>query len=277
MSSQNQTQNYVKNFQETINKVLTSFDDVDLKNIGEKNEKINSLRPLPKGSLKSLEEKLAIDEIHNSTAIEGNTLSLGETALIIEKGITVSGKPMKDHLEVLGYNKALEFIKSIVQEKEKYSLNEDLIQEVHKLLFKPMENLGKEYEQGIGFYRRNQRFIKGSRHILPRAEKVPALMEEFIKIIDNYKIHPIKRAALFHFGLTHIHPFVDGNGRTARILMNLILLRENFVIAIVPVKKRAEYINALEESSVNHNGKDFLKFIVDCIDEVLDFYFMVVK
>jgi len=88
---------------------------------------------LPKESLKSLEEKLAIDEIYNSTAIKGNTLTLGETALVIEKGITVSGKPLKDHLEVLGYNNALKFLKDIVKEKEKYPLNEDLIKEIHRI------------------------------------------------------------------------------------------------------------------------------------------------
>ena len=277
MFNQNQSQNYITNFREVMDKVLKSFNEVDLREIERRNEELNSLRPLPEESLKSLEEKLAIDEIHNSTAIEGNTLTLGETALVIEKGITISGKPLKDHLEILGYNKALKFIKEIVKEKEKYPLNEDLIKEVHRILFKPMENLEKEYDYGIGFYRKNQRFIKGSRHVLPRPEKVQDLMEEFVKIINNIDIHPIKQAALFHFGFTHIHPFTDGNGRTARLLMNLMLLRDKYPITIIPLEKRGIYINALEKASVQHNGKDFLSFILECMNDVLDLYFSTMK
>ncbi len=197
--------------------------------------------------------------------------------MVIEKGITVSGKPLKDHLEILGYNKALKFLKDIVKKKEKYPLNEDLIKEIHRILFKPMEDIGEEYKIGIGFYRKNQRFIKGSRHILPRPEKVPYLMEEFVKIINTSDEHPIKRAALFHFGLTHIHPFFDGNGRTARLLMNLMLLRDNFTIAVIQNKRRADYINSLEKASVEHDGSDFLKFIVDCVRDVLDLYFTIQK
>ncbi|MCK4520456.1 Fic family protein [Candidatus Parcubacteria bacterium] len=277
MSNQNQLQSYVADFKEIMDKVLTSFEKVDLREIEKRNKELNSLRPLPAGSLKSLEEKLAIDEIHNSTAIEGNTLTLGETALVIEKGITISGKPLKDHLEVLGYNKALKFIKEIVKEKEKYPLNEDLMKEVHKILFKPMENLEKEYEYGIGFYRKNQRFIKGSRHVLPRPEKVPELMEEFVKIMNDIDIHPIKRAVLFHFCFTHIHPFTDGNGRAARLLMNLMLLRDSYPITIIPLEKRGIYINALEKASVQHDGSDFLSFIVECMNDVLNFYFSIVN
>ncbi len=277
MEGNNNSKQYITDFREVMDKVLKSFDEVNLKEIDERNKKLNSLRPLPSGSLKSLEEKLAIDEIHNSTAIEGNTLTLGETALVIEKGITISGKPLKDHLEVLGYNKALKFIKEIVKEKEKYPLNEDLMKEVHKILFKPMENLEKEYDYGIGFYRKNQRFIKGSHHILPRPEKVQDLMEEFVEIMNRTNTHPIKRAVLFHFGFTHIHPFTDGNGRTARLLMNLMLLRDSYPITIIPLEKRGIYINALEKASVQHNGKDFLSFILECINDVLNLYFSIVN
>jgi Fic family protein len=266
---------YVEDFRETMDKVLMSFDKVDLKKIDKKNQELNALRPLPQESLKSLEEKLAIDEIHNSCAIEGNSLSLGETNLVIEKGITVSGKPLKDHLEILGYNKALEFIKDIVNQKEKYPLSEDLIKEIHKILFKPMENMEQEYEHGIGFYRKSQTFIKGSKHIPPQQEKIYDLMKELLKIIINLDIHPIKKAVLFHFGFTYIHPFSDGNGRTARLLMNLMLLRNNYVITIIPVEKRSRYIDALEKSSVQRNGKDFLEFIFECIDNVLNLYFQV--
>jgi len=276
MEENRTSREYVADFREIINKVLVSFDKVDLEEIDRRNDKLDSLRPLPEASLKSLEEKLAIDETHNSTAIEGNTLTLGETALVIEKGITISGKPLKDHLEILGYNKALKFVKEIVKEKEKYPLNEDLIKEIHKILFKPMENLEEEYDYGIGFYRKNQRFIKGSRHVLPRPEKIPELMEEFINLINSTDIHPVKKAVLFHFGLTHIHPFADGNGRAARLLMNLILMRAGYTIVLIPLGKRTRYMDALEKASVQHDGKDFLSFIIESMNEVLDLYFSTV-
>ena len=275
MNNENQTKNYVEDFRKTMDKVLASFDNVDLQEIDKRNNELNSLRPLPQESLKSLEEKLAIDEVHNSCAIEGNSLTLGETNLVIEKGITVSGKPLKDHLEILGYNKALKFVKDIVQQKEKYPLNEELIKEIHKILFKPMENMEQEYEYGIGFYRKSQAFIKGSKHIPPQSQKIDDLMEELLKIINNLDIHPIKKAALLHFGFTYIHPSSDGNGRTARLLMNLMLLRNNFVITIIPIEKRSKYIDALEKSSVQSDSKDFLEFIVECMDNVLNLYFQV--
>lgn len=262
---------------EILDKVLLSFKKVDLNFINEKKKKLDSLRPLSEGALKSLEEKLRIDEVYNSTAIEGNTLTLGETALVLEKGITVEGKPLKDHLEVVGYDSALKFVREIVSGQEKYSLTEDLIRKIHGLMFEKMRGLEEEYEHGIGFYRKNQCFIKGSRHVLPRPEKVPELMSTLMGYFkkEEPRLHPISYACLWHFGFTHIHPFADGNGRVARLIMNLLLMRGGYPITVLPVKKRAKYIEALEKASLEHNGEDFLRFILEAMEDTFELYFSI--
>lgn len=266
---------FVQDFLATMRAVTGTFENVLLSELDAKKQKLDSLRPLPQGALASLEEKLRVEEVHHSTAIEGNTLTLGETALVLEKGITVEGKPLKDHLEVVGYDEALAFVKSIVKDPARHPLNEELVREAHRIMFKKMAGIGDEYDHGIGFYRRNQRFIAGSRHALPSAQKVPDLMEAFFKYLGDAAgaMHPVRFSAAWHFGFTHIHPFVDGNGRTARLIMNLLLMRAGYPIALIPLAKRARYIAALEQASVAHDGKDFMALIVECIEDVFALYF----
>ena len=266
---------FIKEFLEVFRTVVRTFEDISLADLDAKKQKLDSLRPLSQGALTSLTEKLRVEEVHYSTAIEGNTLTLGETALVLEKGITVEGKPLKDHLEVVGYDEALAFTKSIVTDPATHPLNEDLVRETHRIMFKKMAGLGDEYDHGIGFYRRNQRFIAGSRHVLPSAQKVPELMRAFFEHLDAVatSAHPVRFAAAWHFGFTHIHPFVDGNGRTARLIMNFLLMRTGYPIALIPLAKRARYIAALERASVAHDGRDLLALIAECIAEVFTLYF----
>lgn len=265
---------FVHDFLEIMRKVEDTFDRVSLDALDVQKKKIDAARPLPKGTLDSLEQKLRVEEVHYSTAIEGNTLTLGETALVLEKGITVEGKPLKDHLEVVGYDQALAYVKSIVADAKRHPLSEDLVREVHRLMFKKMEGVAEAYDHGIGFYRRNQRYIAGSRHVLPSAEKVPALMEVLLRYLDeaHSRVHPARFAALWHFGFTHVHPFVDGNGRTARLIMNLLLLRAGYPIALIPLSKRARYMAGLERASVEHDGSDFMEFVAECVRAVGELY-----
>lgn len=272
-------QTFIQDFESTMQKVVRSFEDVPLAALDAQKKKLDAMRPLPKETLKSLEQKLRIEEVHNSTAIEGNTLTLGETALVLEKGITVEGKPLKDHLEVVGYDAGLSFIKGIVQKPKEYPLTEDLVGDVHRLMFKKMSGLGEMHDFGIGTYRTIPVFITGSRHVPSATQKVAPLMKALMRYLQsqNGNMHPVRLAAAWHFGFTYIHPFVDGNGRVARLLMNLILLRGGFPIAIISMSKRARYMNALEKASVEYNGKPFMEFLGECVEDVFKIYFAASK
>lgn len=268
-------QTFINDFLNTLQKVVGTFEAVSLEAMDEKKTQLDAMRPLPRETLKSLAQKLRVEEVHNSTAIEGNSLTLGETALVLEKGITVEGKPLKDHLEVVGYDEGLSFIKQIVQHPKEHPLSEDLVCDVHRLMFKKMSGLGEMRDYGIGVYRTTQVFITGSRHVPPSAQKVAPLMKALMNYLQsqNGAMHPLRLAAAWHFGFTFIHPFVDGNGRTARLIMNLILLRGGYPLTIIPLARRARYMNALEKASVERNGKPFMEFLIECIEEVFKLYF----
>lgn len=271
----NMSQSFIQDFLNTLQKVASTFANVPLKTLDKQKKKLDAMRPLPKETLKSLEQKLRIEEVHNSTAIEGNSLTLGETALVLEKGITVEGKPLKDHLEVVGYDEGLSFIKQIVQKPREYRLTEDLVCDVHRLMFKKMSGLSELRDYGIGVYRTIPVFITGSRHVPPSGQKVASLMKTLMSYLQNQNgsLHPARLAATWHFGFTFIHPFVDGNGRTARLIMNLILMRGRFPMAIIPVAKRARYMNTLEKASVEQDGKPFMEFLAESIEDVFKLYF----
>lgn len=271
------SETFVQDFINTLQKVARSFENVPLAALDEQKNKLDLMRPLPEETLKSLEQKLRVEEVHNSTAIEGNSLTLGETALVLEKGITVEGKPLKDHLEVVGYDEGLSYIKQIAQKPKEYPLTENLVCDIHRLMFKKMAGLSGEIDRGIGVYRKNQIFISGSRYAPPSAQKVIPLMNIFMQDLRGieHSAHPVVFAALWHFGFTYIHPFVDGNGRTARLIMNLLLLRAGYPITIIPLAKRSRYMNALEKASVEHDGKPFMEFLIECMEEVFLLYSIV--
>src|SRR3990167_4917046 len=208
---------YLKNFQKLLQIILESWQEVNLSIFEKQKKELDKHRPLPKLALKSLEEKLEIDEVHNSTAIEGNGLTLGETALVLQKGLTVSGKPLKDHLEIKGYDDGYRYIKAIY--KSAQTLSEKVILQIHRLIFRHFENgLEKEYAEGIGLYRTMQVYISGSEFVPPNYIKIPELMNILIDFLNGIKNDCLRRAILAHFGLAHIHPFTDGNGRSARLL-----------------------------------------------------------
>ncbi|OGF23399.1 hypothetical protein A2Y83_02445 [Candidatus Falkowbacteria bacterium RBG_13_39_14] len=227
-------------------------------------------RPLQKEALKSLEEKLEIDDVHNSTAIEGNTLTLGETGLVLSKGITIGGKSLKDHLEVKSYDQAYKYIKSTY--KKVKTIDEELILEIHRLVFIDFsEDLRKQIDYGIGIYRNQPVFIKGSDYVPPNYMKVPDLMEFFIRYLNSIT-DGLRKAILAHFALAAIHPFVDGNGRTARLLMNLILLKDGWPIIVVKEKRRADYLNALEKMHANQGSKEFFLLMLEFLQESFNLY-----
>ncbi len=244
---------------------------VDLEYLEIQKKELDERRPLPARALKSLEEKLEIDEVHNSTAIEGNTLTLGETGLVLTKGITVGGKSLKDHLEVKGYDRAYKHIKIIYDKIKK--IDENVILEIHKLIFADFtDDLKKQFNHGIGVYRREPVFIKGSSYVPPNYVKVPEMMDSLIAFLNSLKNDPVRIAVLAHLGLVTVHPFVDGNGRCARLLANLILLQAGYPIVIVKNNRRADYLNALEDVQNNPEDKKIFNLMLEFLQENFNLY-----
>ncbi|MCK4553825.1 Fic family protein [Candidatus Parcubacteria bacterium] len=262
---------YIKNFEKFLQTAYDSMKAVDLEYLEIQKKELDERRPLPARALKSLEEKLEIDEVHNSTAIEGNTLTLGETGLVLTKGITVGGKSLKDHLEVKGYDRAYKHIKIIYDKIKK--IDENVILEIHKLIFADFtDDLKKQFNHGIGVYRREPVFIKGSSYVPPNYVKVPEMMDSLIAFLNSLKNDPVRIAVLAHLGLVTVHPFVDGNGRCARLLANLILLQAGYPIVIVKNNRRADYLNALEDVQNNPEDKKIFNLMLEFLQENFNLY-----
>lgn len=235
------------------------FDKVD-----ELNKELNSKRPISKETLKSLKESINLEWTYNSNGIEGNTLTLRETQVVLE-GITVGGKSLKEHLEAINHEQAILFLDDLIKDKE--PITEWNIKNIHQLVLKEIDN------DNAGKYRDVNVKIKGATHIPPDYLIVPELME---KLIINYedwkKYHPIIRAALLHGELVKIHPFVDGNGRTSRLVMNLSLMNSGYLPVIVKKEKRLEYYNALDKAHTTEDYTDFVKLVNELEIEMLNKY-----
>ena len=197
-----------------------------VESIEEKLHILNSLRPLPKMAVEKLQEQFQIEMAYNSNAIEGNSLTLRVTGLVIHEGITIKGKPLKDHLEAKNQKEALEFLYDLVSHNKRHTVSEYLIRQFHQLV---VHDTDKEW---AGAYRNSNVYIAGASHNPPDAMDVVEEMKRLIKWInrEGVKLHAIELAALFHHKLVHIHPFFDGNGRTARLLMNVLLMQKGWAV-----------------------------------------------
>src|SRR3989344_9562720 len=202
-----------------------------LRQITEKKQKLDKFKPLSPELVKNLEEWLKIELTYSSNAIEGNTLSRIETAEDIERGTAavISGKPLKDQLEAINHAKAIEFIKEMAKKRNGHQfITEQDILNIHKIILSGIQ------DDWAGKYRRTEVFIRGSDVQFPSPKAVPLAMQEFIDwLISSQEEHPVKIAADAHFKFVSIHPFVDGNGRTTRLLMNLILILNGYQMAII--------------------------------------------
>lgn len=221
-------------------------------------------RPLPISVLEKLREQLVIDWTYNSNAIEGNTLSLKETKLVLEEGLTIGRKSLKEHLETINHKDAIEFVENLSSSKSE-PISERNIREIHSLV---MKGIDPEY---AGRYRDIQVRISGSSHVPPEPLQVPVLMKQMMDSLkgDN---HPVVMASKAHFELVSIHPFVDGNGRTARLLMNLILMQNGYVPAVILRNDRKKYYDILEKSKTD-NLNEFIIFIGRAIERSIYLYF----
>ena len=235
------------------------FDEVDsLK------KELDNKRPIPKDTLRTLQEKINLEWTYNSNGIEGNTLTLKETQVVLE-GITVGGKSIKEHLEAINHEHAILFLQTIV--KDDNPITEWNIKNIHTLILKGID------DKNAGRYRNENVTIKGATHIPPDYVKVPELME---KLILNYKTwnkyHPIIEATLLHGELVKIHPFVDGNGRTSRLIMNLDLMKHGFNPVIIKKENRLQYYEALDKAHTTKDYTNFIKLVNELEIEMLKKY-----
>lgn len=224
-----------------------------LNKIDELNDRINAHRPIEKRLLKQIKEYFRIGLAYSSNALEGNSLTETETKIVIEDGITIGGKPVKDHFEALGHSEAYDLLYDLAKGKE---ITEANIKALHRLFYYRID------EKQAGKYRKHKVIITGTDFIPPAPERIPDLMKAFTNSIPDYrkKLHPVEFAASIHKELVMIHPFIDGNGRAARLLMNLALLQAGYPIAVIPPVLRREYLNSL---NLIHQGKEktFINFI----------------
>lgn len=239
--------------------------------IDELKAKIDNFRPLSEHVLAQLKAYFKISFTYSSNAIEGNTLSLNETKIIIEDGITIGGKPVKEHLEVIGQANAYDLLFEIV--KCKKDISEDTILELHRILYNKID------EAKAGCYRECNVLITGSEFDLPKFKEVPQLMKDFCSEMKLRKqnLHPVEYSAWLHERLVSIHPFVDGNGRTARLLMNLALLQAGYNIVSIPPIVRNDYITGLQEVQLKNNFQPFVNFISEMVLEAQKEYLRIIE
>lgn len=231
----------------------------------EKKKRLDSLRPLPPALVARLKEQMAVEYTYNSNAIEGNTLTLRETRLVIEEGFTISGKSLKDTMEAKNHPEAIEFVENLVTAKSK--IDEAAVLRIHRLIM-----LG--ITEAAGQYRTVGVRITGASFTPPPSSEVKRKTNELLEWLSkNPNEHtPIELAAVFHHRFAQIHPLTEGNGRTARLLMNATLMKNGYpFIAIVPIRDRPKYLRALMEADLGHSSA-FVNFIARCVERALDMY-----
>jgi len=220
--------------------------------------KIDALRPMQGSLLQQIKDYYKIGLTYSSNALEGNSLTETETKILLEDGLTVGGKPIRDYYEATGHAKAYDYIYTLMQGEE---LGEAQIKHIHRLFYGQIE------EAQAGNFRREQVIISGSKYPVPPPENLKPCMEVFYLWLSKQekRLHPVEFAAKAHKEIVFIHPFIDGNGRVARLLMNLCLLRHGYTLAIIPPVLRGEYISLLEKAHEDDTG--FVKFIAERVEE----------
>ncbi|MEV8440793.1 Fic family protein [Actinosynnema sp. NPDC051121] len=236
-----------------------------LDQLNKKYQQLQGCRPLPPELVRNLDEWFRVELTYTSNAIEGNTLTRQETALVVEKGITVDGKSLREHLEATNHAEALDFVHKLAR-KPRQALTEDDLLTVHRLILRHID------DANAGRYRSVPVRIAGTAVVLPNHRKVPELMAEFVTWLTTSTGHPVEVAAEAHYRLVTIHPFVDGNGRTARLLMNLLLLQAGYPPALIRTQDRRAYIGALEQAQTGGPSDDYYRLIYDAADRSLDLY-----
>lgn len=230
-----------------------------------KKSQLDGLRPLPAAAVRRLNEQLTIEWIYNSNAIEGSTLSLRETQLILEQGITIGGKSLREHFEVINHQEAIKLVESLAGQQE--PLTPFYVRQLHALV------LAKIDDENAGQYRRMPVRIVGAAHEPPPAWDIPAQMDDWASWLQVQAgvMDPMTLAALAHHQLVAIHPFMDGNGRTARLILNLILLRAGYPPAIIARVNRRQYYRVLAQAD-GGNATPLVNFVGRAVERSLTLY-----
>ena len=238
------------------------IDELVLKRVEEKKKRLDNLRPLSKDAIQELLEDIRLRHTYHSDAIEGNTLTLQETKLVLEEGVTIGGKPLKDHLEAKNDAEAFDLMVKLVHAKK--PISQEIIQQIHEIVTKGiLEESGK--------YRTENVRIAGSKTTPPSYFKIVKLMGEYISNIRELKLHPIKKAAFIHHELVRMHPFLDGNGRVARLITNLYLMQMGHPPIVLKKEERRKYYQVLQKA----DGGDLsplAAFIAKAVHEALMYY-----
>jgi Fic family protein len=238
----------------------------EYKLLSDKKIRLDKFKPFPVELIKNLDDWFRVELTYTSNAIEGNTLTRQETAMVIEKGTTVSGKTLVEQLEAKNHALAFDFVNTL-KNKTRTEIAENDILKIHSYILSGIDDVN------AGRYRNVSVRVAGSNVVFPNSVKVSELMKNYLNwLTSNNTDHPIKIASDAHLKLVTIHPFVDGNGRTARLLMNLILLQNGFPSAIIKNEDRLEYINSIEKAQLTNDCTDYYKIIIDAVNRSLDIY-----
>ena len=231
-----------------------------------KKEVLDRAGEMPGELVRNLREWFRVELTYTSNALEGNTLTRRETAMVVEKGITVGGKSLVEHLEATNHARAFDWIDEQSRKPLKKFTENDLLH-LHKNILCGID------DQNAGFYRNVPVRLSGSRTVLPNPRKVPDLISAFHQWLKSEQgFHPVDLAAEAHYRLVTIHPFIDGNGRTARLLMNLILMCNGYPPAIIRKSERGKYLDTLEKAQTGGSRDDYLQLIYRAVDRSLDIY-----
>ena len=232
-------------------------------------EDLDKFRPLPPEVIKNLHDDMVLRYTYNSNAIEGNTLTLQETKVVLEDGLTIGGKSMREHLEAINHREAIEFL--LEAAKEDTPLTERLIKDLHLLVLKGIDDVN------AGKYRQKNVLISGAGFTPPDFLHVREHMEAFLYWYQysSAHLHPAERAARVHADFVNIHPFVVGNGRTARLLMNLELVRAGYPIIIISVEERSVYYANLDAIAVRGDYNPFAWQVCGLVEKSFEPYWFV--
>lgn len=232
-----------------------------LEQLDQLNQDIQSSQPISADALKQIKEYFRIGLTYSSNAIEGNTLTETETKIVLEDGLTIAGKPLKDHYEASGHSEAFDCIYNLAKKK---TITEKDIFNIHKLFYYRID------QANAGKCRKLPVTITGTDYLPPAPSKVPSLMKKLLAKAPGMrkKFHPVVFAAKLHMELVNIHPFVDGNGRTARLLMNLALFQAGYPITVIPPVLRGDYIALIKRSQTGKkDDTGFVNFITCMVYE----------
>lgn len=244
---------------------LVMLEERLLSRIEEKKERLDGLRPLPTAAVSRLNEQLTIEWIYNSNAIEGSTLTLRETQLILEQGITIGGKSLREHFEVVNHEEAIRMVESLAGKQEPITISH--VRQLHALV------LAKIDDENAGQYRNVPVRIVGTAYEPPSSWELPSQMNDWVAWVREQEgeMETVMLAAIAHHKLVAIHPFIDGNGRTARLIMNLILLRADYPPAIIATVNRRQYYRVLSQADAG-NAVPLVNFVGRAVERSLTLY-----